>query len=125
MPPRFCASAGPAAAKAASSAQAAIIRCSCRLISSPIAEPGADIRLGRDTLSGRSRIRLALLPFQSSTSATRRAEPLPTGVLFVEPDVLPAIAVEDAVDHQCQPLHLRLPARSAAAVEYDRSGTVL
>src|SRR5215472_467023 len=45
--------------------------------------------------------------------------------LSVEPDVLPTIAVEDAVDHQCQPLHRRLPARSAAAVEDDRSGAVL
>src|SRR6516165_3176827 len=45
--------------------------------------------------------------------------------LFVEPDVLSAIAVEDAVDHQCQPLHIGLPAGSAAAVEDDWSGAVL
>src|SRR6516225_10315592 len=49
----------------------------------------------------------------------------PAAYLFVEPDVLPAVAVEDAVDHQCQPLHGWLPARSAAAVKDDRSGTVL
>src|SRR6516225_1400300 len=49
----------------------------------------------------------------------------PAAYLFVEPDVLPAVAVEDAVDHQCQPLYRRLPAGSAAAVENDRAGAVL
>src|SRR5689334_24732526 len=43
----------------------------------------------------------------------------------IEPDVFHAPTVEDAVDHQGQPLHIRLPTRPAAAVEDDRSGTVL
>jgi hypothetical protein len=45
--------------------------------------------------------------------------------LFVEPDVLHAPAVEDAVDHHRQPLHPRLPTRRAAAVIDDRPGAVL
>src|ERR1700680_664531 len=45
--------------------------------------------------------------------------------LFVEPDVLHAPPVDDAVDHHRQPLHPRLPARRAAAVIDDRPGTVL
>src|SRR6202047_740973 len=45
--------------------------------------------------------------------------------LFVEPNVLHAPAVEDAVDQHRQPLHPRLPARRAAAVIDDRPGAVL
>src|SRR5262249_30772755 len=44
---------------------------------------------------------------------------------FVEPDVFHAPAVEDAVDHEGQPLNVRLPTRPAAAVEDDRSSIVL
>src|SRR5438552_7660883 len=44
--------------------------------------------------------------------------------LFVEPDVLHAPAVEDAVDHDRQPLHMRLPAGRAAVVKDDRPGAV-
>src|SRR5260370_18410582 len=45
--------------------------------------------------------------------------------LFVEPNVLHAPAVEDAVDHYRQPLHPRLPARRAAAVIDHLPGAVL
>src|SRR6266853_5900325 len=44
--------------------------------------------------------------------------------LFVEPDVFHAPAVEDAVDHDRQPLHMRLPAGRAAVVKDDRPGAV-
>src|SRR6516165_12614157 len=45
--------------------------------------------------------------------------------LLVEPDILHAPAVEDAVDHDCQALHIRTLAGAAAAVENDRSHTVV
>ena len=41
--------------------------------------------------------------------------------LFVEPDVFSAIAVENAIDHQRQPLDVRLPAGCAAGIEDDRT----
>src|SRR5437899_5577432 len=44
--------------------------------------------------------------------------------LFVEPDVFHAPAVEDAVDHDRQPLDMRLPAARAAVVKDDRPGAV-
>src|SRR6516165_2936624 len=46
------------------------------------------------------------------------------GRLPVEPEVLDARAVVDAVDHVYDALHLRLPAGSDAPVENDRSGIV-
>src|SRR6266849_10864657 len=45
--------------------------------------------------------------------------------LLVEPDVFHACTVGDAVDHDCQPFHPRLPAGCAAVVKEDRSGAVL
>src|SRR6266446_4734885 len=45
--------------------------------------------------------------------------------LSVEPDVLKAVAVEGAGDHDRQPLDVRLPASPAAAVEDDRARAVL
>src|SRR5690242_13948253 len=55
------------------------------------------------------------------SQATRRIG----GPLFVEPDVLHPPAVEDAVDHQSEPLDMRLPARPIATVEDDRPGIIL
>ena len=45
--------------------------------------------------------------------------------LLVEPYVLAAIAVEDAGDHERQPLEVGLPADPAASIEGDRPGAVL
>jgi hypothetical protein len=45
--------------------------------------------------------------------------------LFVEPEVFEALAVVDAVNHESQPLELRLPADRAAREENDRPGIVL
>src|SRR4029077_17471670 len=45
--------------------------------------------------------------------------------LLVEPDIFHTPAVEKAVHHQRQPLHLRIPAGRAAVVKDDRSGAVL
>ena len=45
--------------------------------------------------------------------------------LFVEPDILHAPAVEEAVDHDRQPLDLRLPAGREAVVEEDRPSAIL
>src|SRR5262245_53733714 len=45
--------------------------------------------------------------------------------LPVEPDVLEAIAVEYAVDHEREPLDGGLPARRAAGVEDDRPSGIL
>src|SRR6516225_11682911 len=45
--------------------------------------------------------------------------------LFIEPDVFHPPVVEDAVDHQGQPLHVRLTTGPAAAVEDDWAGNVL
>src|SRR5438552_436970 len=45
--------------------------------------------------------------------------------LPVEPNVLEAPAVVDAVDHRRQPLHLRLPAGRSDAVRDDRPRAVL
>jgi|SRR5215469_4502952 len=45
--------------------------------------------------------------------------------LFIEPGVFHAPTVEDAVDHQGQPLHVRLTTGPAAAVEDDWAGNVL
>src|ERR1051325_1965391 len=39
--------------------------------------------------------------------------------LFVEPDLLHAPAVEEAVHHDCETLHLRLPAGCKAVVKED------
>src|SRR5215813_15177147 len=47
------------------------------------------------------------------------------GRLSVEPEVLEARAVVDAVDHVGEALHLRLPAGRNAAVEDDRPRVVL
>src|SRR5271169_3634379 len=52
-----------------------------------------------------------------------RSEVKPT--LSVEPDVLHAIAVEDAVDHDRQPLDIGLPAGRVAAVKDNRPGDIL
>src|SRR6516162_11566577 len=56
--------------------------------------------------------------------STRRRPPPHIGRLPVEPEVLEARAVVDAVDHVYDALHLRLPAGSDAPVENDRSGIV-
>src|SRR5438552_15132955 len=45
--------------------------------------------------------------------------------LLVEPDILHAPAVEDAVDHDGQPFDVGLPAGSAAPVIDDRPGAIL
>src|SRR3984893_15487580 len=45
--------------------------------------------------------------------------------LFVQPDVLVAPAVVDAIDHDGQPFHPGLPTGSAARVEDDRTSAVL
>jgi len=45
--------------------------------------------------------------------------------LFVEPDVFHAGTIGDAVDHDRQPFHPRLPAGRAAVVKEDRSGAIL
>src|ERR1700736_4598271 len=45
--------------------------------------------------------------------------------LSVEPDVLEAPAVIDAIDHRRQPLHLRLPAGRGDAVKDDRPSAIL
>src|SRR5262249_40583886 len=55
-----------------------------------------------------------LLPFSLS----------PVPVLFIEPDVLSAIAVEDAIDHECQPFDRGLPTRSTAGIKDDRPGCI-
>src|SRR6516162_858805 len=44
--------------------------------------------------------------------------------LLVEPDVLHAIAVEDAVDHDRQPFDIGLPARPAPGIKDDWPGAV-
>jgi len=46
--------------------------------------------------------------------------PITLARLFVEPDVLAAMAVEDAVGHYRQPLDIGLPAGPAARIEDDR-----
>jgi hypothetical protein len=46
-------------------------------------------------------------------------------ILFVEPDVFEAPAVEQAVYHDCEPLNLRLPARCKTAIKDDRLDIVL
>ena len=46
-------------------------------------------------------------------------------ISFVEPNIFHAPSVEDAVDHEGQPLNVRLPTRPLAAVEDDRSSIVL
>src|SRR6516165_3643234 len=46
-------------------------------------------------------------------------------VLFVEPQIFHAPAIEDAVDHCRPPLDVGLPAHRAAVVENDRPGAVL
>src|SRR5438270_13278741 len=48
-----------------------------------------------------------------------------SGPLLIEPDILIAPAVVDAIYHNGQSLHPRLPARSAARVKDHRPGTVL
>src|SRR6516164_7147902 len=50
---------------------------------------------------------------------------LPSARLFVEPDVLHAPAVEDAVDHDGQPLDVGLPAGSLAGIKDDGPGADL
>src|SRR5580692_6433945 len=46
-------------------------------------------------------------------------------LLFIEPNILHAPAVEQAVDHDCQSLQLGLPAGREAIVVEDRSSTIL
>src|SRR5437762_186738 len=46
-------------------------------------------------------------------------------MLFIEPDVFHAPAVENAVDHRAQPFDIRLPASCAAAVKDDWPGDIL
>src|SRR5215469_11144472 len=46
---------------------------------------------------------------------------LPLRLLFIEPDVFHAPAVEDAVDHDRQPLDIGLPADPALGVKNDRA----
>jgi len=45
--------------------------------------------------------------------------------LLVEPDVFHACTVGDAVDHDCQPLHLAPPASRARRVTYNRPNVTL
>ena len=45
--------------------------------------------------------------------------------LFIEPDILHTRTVGDAVDHDRQTLHIRLPAGRATVVEDDRPGAIL
>src|SRR5438046_1252316 len=45
--------------------------------------------------------------------------------LSVEPEVLEAVAVIDAVDHRCQTLEVWLAAMRGVGVEQDRTGVVL
>src|SRR5204863_7785624 len=49
----------------------------------------------------------------------------PSCVLSVEPDILHAPAVEEAVHQERRPLYVRVPAGRAAVVKDDRSGAVL
>src|ERR1700756_4114454 len=63
-----------------------------------------------------------------SSLLRRSLESVPTILrkpLLVEPDVFHPPSVEDAIDHQDQPLHVRLTTRPAAAVEDDWSGIVV
>src|SRR5215472_3260610 len=112
MPLRFCALAGSAAAKAESSAPAAMIKCCSRLIFLSLSPaPG--------------RLHLASPPGAESITPTRGTQGhCPTGVLFVEPDVFHAPAVKDAVDHDRQPLDIGLPAGPAFCIENDWPGAV-
>ena len=50
---------------------------------------------------------------------------MPPTRLLVEPDVLHAPAIGDAVDHDRQPFHIGLPAAAASIVKDDRPGAVL
>ena len=49
----------------------------------------------------------------------------PADALLVEADVLHAPTIGDAVDHDRQPLHMRLPAAATSIVKDDRPGAVL
>src|SRR6202047_1676113 len=60
------------------------------------------------------------LPNHSTTSGNPRKP-----VLVVEPEVFVAVAVVNAVDHNGQALHLRMPASRATRVKDDRTGIVL
>jgi len=78
-----------------------------------------------DPRSGWITIRPGATPNRSAIAEwsiiNRQQRPEP---LLVEPDILHARAVEDTVDRDRQPLHIGLPAASAAIVEDDRSGAV-
>src|SRR6516162_11953376 len=50
---------------------------------------------------------------------------MPPARLLVEPDILHAPAVGDAVDHDRQPFHMGLPAAGTSIVKDDRASTVL
>src|SRR5215472_7478736 len=60
--------------------------------------------------------------YTSLTDVTRR---MPPTRLLVEPDVLHAPTVGDAVDHDRQPFHIGLPAAATSIVKNDWPGTVL
>src|SRR5260370_1298130 len=49
----------------------------------------------------------------------------PKAVLFVQPYIFAAIAVENAVDHDVRTLDVRLPTGTGAVVKNDRSGDIL
>src|SRR6516225_4386651 len=112
MPPRFCALAGSAVAKAESSKPAAMIECCGCLIFLTLSPA-----LGR--------LHLASPPAVESITPTQGTQgDGPTGVLFIEPDVFHAPAVEDAVNHDRQPLDIGLPAGPAFRIENNWPGAV-
>src|SRR6516225_2432431 len=124
-PPCFCAQAGQVAENPKSVAPAATIKSNCCLISPPITEIAVLIvswsrHLVRDRIAGAplpGRLRNIARPPLGALIHCR--------VLFVEPEVFHAPAIENAVDDDRQPLDPRLEAGPALGIKDDRSCVVL
>ena len=104
--------------------------------SGPVKEPAEQVvkeirRATRRQFSAEEKIRIVLSGLRGEERRCGRhcrranSEWMLECVLFIEPDVLHTAAIEDAVDHDREPLHPRLPAGPAAAIEDDRSRAIL
>src|SRR6266567_4239159 len=150
MPPAFWAIAGLITVNPSDSPTAAGKRCMARVISPSDARAlrGVLPRLARSLVhrtiawrasagaddignAGSAQARLVSGPRPLSRGGTCRAGRFPCGRsrcrggLLVQPQILEAPAIVDAVRHNGQALELRLPAIRHARIEQDRSGVVL
>src|SRR5262249_57804990 len=74
--------------------------------------------------NGRATLRSASFPDPVPLTTPHAAILLLCGLIF-EPEVFETRAVVDAVDHQRQPFHPRLPAGGLTGIEDDRTNVVL